>query len=208
MDRALADELRALEQVARDMGHDVLGDALLAASALAHQADHGTLARIGGLLSVAALTDGPTFSLLFAASRAIVHRISVSPAQALRRYLVDEVVTALGRKTLELDAAHNVFDAEMKRGSELRAALVADAARLRSRAEGAEDVRDAVIIERDVALARLREAGLRPGFACCHAAMAEALAQHARAAHPEPPELRALQQSTPAPANDAGASAP
>ncbi len=108
LDSMLADDLRPLEVAARAMGGDILADVVRAAVALAEDGDQGTLARIGGVLGAAALMfqrgGDPAFDLLHQISHAIVHRLGIAPRRALRRFMVDELIAALGRKTAELEA--------------------------------------------------------------------------------------------------------
>jgi hypothetical protein len=97
-------------------------------------------------------------------------------------------------------APPGALDAPLERALIHVARLRADVARLEeenatlhARFEAAEHARDAAMVERDLALARLRDAQLRSGFECCATAMREAQGRHCREAHADP-----VVQGTPA----------
>ena len=168
LDDMLADELQEL--AASSEADELLAIVLRAAAILARDGDQRTLARIGSVLSAAAIVlqrgEDRSFGLLFRASRAILTRAAVGVRGNLVRFTVDELVFSLGAERAEHRAARlslDLLDGQVLALRADRTRLETDNARLREqllRLEGVENERDAAVIERDVACAKLRDNGI------------------------------------------------
>jgi hypothetical protein len=168
LDEMLAAELHELAKSPE--ADDLLALVLRAAAVLSRDGEQRALTRIGAVLGAAAVVlqrgEDRSFGLLFRASRAILNRAAVGVRQNLVRFTIDELLLSLGAERAEHRAARlSLDDLEVHvlnlRGD--RARLEGDNARLRaqlSRLEDAENARDAAVVERDVARAHLRDAGI------------------------------------------------
>jgi len=168
LDDMLADELQEL--AASPEADDLLALVLRATAVLAREGDQRTLARIGSVLAAASVVlkrgEDRSFGVLFLASRAILTRAAVGVKRNLVRFTIDELLFALGTERAEHRATRLSLDDLDGHMLELRAErtrLETDNALLRKqlvRLEGVENERDAAVIERDVACAKLRDNGI------------------------------------------------
>jgi len=158
LDDMLADELQEL--AASPEADDLLALVLRDAAFLAREGDQRTLARIGSVLAAASLVlqrgEDRSFGLLFRASRAILTRAAVGVKRNMVRFTIDELLFALGTERAEHRATRLTLD------------------ELETELEGVENERDAAVVERDVARAKLREIGSPAQRARAHESTAAA----------------------------------